>query len=44
VEFRESIKAAIPEIIALLRVGRYDKDVRNAGAGVLAKLSDHGIL
>jgi hypothetical protein len=38
VEFRESINAAIPEIIALL--GHYD--VRIAGADVLAKLSDHG--
>jgi hypothetical protein len=39
VEFRESIKAAIPEIIAHL--GHYNKD---AGADVLAKLSDHGKL
>jgi hypothetical protein len=42
VEFRESIKAAIPQIIALL--SHYDCEVRNAGADVLVKLSDHGKL
>jgi hypothetical protein len=42
VEFRESIRPAIPQIIALL--GHYDYDVRDAGADALLKLSDHGKL
>jgi hypothetical protein len=42
VEFRESIKTAIPQIIALL--SHYDKDVVKGGADALAKLADHGNL
>jgi hypothetical protein len=42
VEFRESIKAAISQTIALL--GHYNYDVRSAGADVLARLSDRGKL
>ena len=40
VEFRESIKPAIPQIIALLRES--NEDVRRAGIDVLIALSEHG--
>jgi hypothetical protein len=42
VEFRDSIRPPIPQIIALLR--HYDSNVLNAGVDALAKLSDHGKL
>jgi HEAT repeat protein len=40
VELRESIRAAIPQIIALLNDSEWD--VRRAGTDILAKLSQRG--
>ena len=39
-EFRESIRPAIPQIIALLRDSEWN--VRGAGADALSKLSEQG--